>query len=304
MIVLSRISELNSKYHFREEVIKTTFYTVNLKRKEQSLPWKIFNLDSINQNIRETYIKLPQLWSKASAAFTLISSVNFDDYPDFIGYSYNNIGEMLIEAIEENDFKLFEAGYNSYFGISMLYQETIREDMVKQGLETQIEARLRVLANPILEFCTISGMAILWGEINNDSRWINSVNKTLTDLKMPDERCKQTFESWIKIIQTTEHIFPAIYNRDLIHTNWEQRLIRAICSIENFEYEDIGWGNRKIKTDNSFIKAYLRGNDLSLGFLGEKIYDIYLIRCINPLIDSTARYKSRSKWEERINTNE
>lgn len=295
MVILSRATEINSKFKTSIDFLDKAFKQLKRWHIEKSFTWIENPTEDIIKKCSNTLIKLPELWIKSTTALTILKKDKLKDYPDFLGYSYNNLCELGITAIEENNYELFEKVYDNLLPFSLLYQEETRKTLIDISLGKIKDAHLKVFLSPILEYSDISGYSILWGELFSDMRWKELVERKLKDHLSKFPASEGMADRFISAIKGAEGLSFGFYNRDIIHTQWQQRIYSRIRESKILEYEYNTYYDKTLKTDNEFLKAYL-GHDLNYGF--NHAYEIYAVICLNKYASSEFIYVSNSKWEE------
>ena len=123
--------------------------------------------------------------------------------------------------------------------------------------------------------------------------------------KMNPDQKNAILQNFILSASSVNDIRMGLTPRSITVTRWEQTISRKIIASEKFEciYEGL-FGYKRIKTNSKIIQAFCRhmmGDlDLDLNNSGE----IYLVVCINPLLEDDKKFKSRFGWEEKLNEEE
>ena len=89
-----------------------------------------------------------------------------------------------------------------------------------------------------------------------------------------------------------------IGNRDILQTNWEQRVARAIQNNNYYQFEYAHYGTKIIKTDSKLLKAFCNSSFDMMGL--ENTEEVYLIMCINEYLPDSKKYHSKFRWEEHL----
>ena len=150
-----------------------------------------------------------------------------------------------------------------------------------------------VYSNPIIEYCMISGYAYLWGEISCDERWKELILEDAKRILVKDDMAKRFCE----ILSSVRYRMPAIHNRDVLHTDWKQRIENALKNSGNIiwkrdRFYEVYDGESKI------LKIVLSGKNFH-NFFRYEAYEIYAIVILNQFVDEENRYHSRDGWEEK-----
>lgn len=299
-LVFTKMSELKAKNRLIFRVLEE-----QVKELESILGHDEIVIE-INEEIELTKSKLseierhvPGYLVKSTGLFTLNQEKELNQYPDMLGYSYNVVCEFLIDAIENNNIERFKNGYKYFLNIVLLYEDYIREDLSNDYESNNTFAVANVMLSPILEYCQISGYAYLWGEVSFNSEWKEIIEKNLESfIANKNVKTEEVIKKWIDYLKYFQNQLPAIYNRDLIRQEWSTRMKHLFLNSEKLDFEVEEYGNTRLKTGNIFLKSFLGNSPEHLLF--NEPQDIYAIMFLNPKVDNSNVYISRSKWEERL----
>lgn len=120
---------------------------------------------------KEIEKRFPPYLVKCCGETTLAHWRDREDFPDSLGFCYNQLCEYLVVAIEDDDFESFKSAYSGFFGVVLLYHEYVRSDVVKIKELHKQSAVFHVVTAPLIEYAIISGLAILWGEFSENRQW-------------------------------------------------------------------------------------------------------------------------------------
>lgn len=178
-------------------------------------------------------------------------------------------------------------------GILLLYQEYSRKELIGIKETFRQSAVVAVYSNPIIEYCMISGYAYLWGELSCDERWKELILEDAKRILVKDNMARRFCE----ILSSVRYRMPAIYNRDVLHTGWKQRIESALKNSGN-----IIWKRNKfyeVYDGKSKILKIVLNDKNSHNLLRCEAYEIYAIVILNQFVDEENRYHSRDGWEEK-----
>lgn len=261
---------------------------------------KEFNekLNSTELSFREIDRHVPRYLVKSTGLFSLDREEELNQYPDMLGYSYNVVCEFLVDAIENNDVKSFQNGYKYFLNIVLLYEDYIRKDLTTDFESRNIYAATNAILSPRLEYSQISGYAYLWGEVSCNVEWKEIIEENL-DLFLKDKtnRTEEIIERWIDSLKYFQNRLPAIYNRDIIRTEWSTRVGQLILKSDLLNYRMEKYGNTSLNTKNPFLKSFL-GNSTDMVLFNDP-QDIFAITFLNSKVSDSKKYVSRNNWEKK-----
>ena len=299
LLMLTTMAEAKSKFQYFIRNAEPIVKAVEAFRVDSTLPWPTSTLKDKIDKIQTLDKELPHLWVTASVAFTATNYSKLEQYPDLLGHCYNVLCNFLVTSIAKNDIDSFRSAYAKFWPVMRLYQDVTRQDLQKKKETFGTELWFYLFAFPMVEFCMISGYAILWGSILKAPEWLSSVEAIRDQIVSQKDDTLDPLEHLIGILTATAHLFPAIYPRDLIQSGWTLMITNTLRESDNLTLKRYGpYGDEQIETDDPLVNAYL-GHDLDLVGL-TPIYELYLVKCINPYVNPEKRYKSRTSWEEDL----
>lgn len=239
--------------------------------------------------------KTPTLLFKCSCHFALDNWEKSEDFPDFLGESYNHICEDAVDAIICDDIEQFSVDYENLSKIMLLYQEYIRSDFVKKNNLYRAEYAYYMFTSPIVEWAQIGGLAILWGEFHGNMEWQNCVSNGSNAIFVKDGEKSNLPEKLIEYIQNRNGFMMGIGSRDILETGWQLNVANAIreSGICESEYSIYGLA---LKTDSKLLKAFC-SNFMDLGFTTDPS-EVFWVMCVNPYLPSEKRFKTANSWDE------
>ena len=297
--VLSRLFELSSKASITLESLNTFFPKLEELHFEPTVIWNECHLNQFLARKKEIEKSFPPYLVRCCSETTLTYWKDREDFPDSLGFCYNQLCQYLVEAIADDNFESFKSAYLGFFGIVLLYHEYVRSDVVKIKELHKQSAAFHVVTAPFLEYAIISGLAILWGEFSENRQWRELVDAELSAFVSKGEKKREILTKIIEMLSYRKwHMF-GIGNRDLIQTSWEQRItnsirMRGLC---HYKYKDRGI--KVLKTESALLKAFCGTSFENFGVVNN-IEDLYLILCLNQHVPSDKQYESQSNWEKNL----
>lgn len=293
MVVFAKYSEVKSKVNMLDVLIADKLDWLLGYHKEQSIVWNDKPEIDVEKNFDLIYKAMSSEWCKCTSNFVLNHWDIYEKYPDILGACATYLCDILIEAIVDNEIDTFASNYKNLLGILLLYQEYSRKELIGIKETFRQSAVVAVYSNPIIEYCMISGYAYLWGEISCDERWKELILEDAKRILVKDDMAKKFCE----ILSSVRYRMPAIYNRDVLHTGWKQRIESALKNSGNIiwkrnRFYEVYNGKSKI------LKMVLNDKNYH-NLLRCEAYEIYAIVILNQFVDEENRYHSRDGWEEK-----
>lgn len=293
MVVFAKYSEVKSKVNMLDVLIADKLDWLLGYHKEQSIVWNDKPEIDVEKNFDSIYKAMSSEWCKCTSDFVLNHWDIYGKYPDILGACATYLCDILIEAIVDNEIDTFASNYKNLLEILLLYQEYIRKELIGIKETFRQSAVVAVYSNPVIEYCMISGYAYLWGEISCDERWKELILEDAKRILIKDDMAKRFCE----ILSSVRYRMPAIYNRDVLHTGWKQRIESALKNSGNIiwkrnKFYEVYDGKSKI------LKTVLNDKNYH-NLLRCEAYEIYAVVILNRFVDEENRYHSRDGWEEK-----
>lgn len=299
LIAFTRFPELSLKIDLTIEFLEKIIPELLKKHVEPSIVWNDNPLQEFIVKKAKTMELIPEYWLKCSGSFALQHWKDREDYPDLLGFCYNHLCEYLLKALENNDIEKFKKGYNDYFNIMLFYQEYVRNDVIKIK-ETHMANRVfHVFTAPLIDYAIISGLAIIWGEFSEEKQWREYIKAVLKKYVDNNENAIEVLKQSVKLASHRKNSLMGIGNRDVLHTDWEMRISRAIREKGFYKSEYCKFGMETIKTDSKLLKAFI-GASFDLSGL-DNSEEIFFIDCVNKYLLNDEKYESRFGWEDEEN---
>lgn len=300
-ILLTRFYEYESKLSYFYMIANDIEDDLKKYHLDTEDKWDDNRLELLKEKFLDYKKEIPDKLVKCSSAFIIKNWDRRDEYPDFLGESYNHIAEDAVEAIVNNDIDQFEKTYSNLTRIILLYQEYIRADFIKNRDLYRIEQAFYAFTSPIVEWAQIGGLGILWGEFFKNIQWCNIVkndSKIIFNIEKSEEGAKALASQMVEYALQRESFMFSIGNRGILKTSWKQSVHNAIKEANIIETEYIKFSPR-IKTDSKLIKAFCP-NFLSMGFLSDPS-EVFWVICVNPLLSENEKFHSKYSWEDDLN---
>lgn len=297
-IISLRFYEYESKLSRLLEVIDLREKELSEYHIDQALAWNELKTGNLKQTIQKWKNTIPSLLLKCSSEFSIKTWEKRDEYPDFLGESYNHICDDAIEAITHNNISQFRVDFENLSKLMLLYQEYIRTDFIKKKDMYKIEFIYYTFTSPIVEWAQIGGLAILWGEFNSNKDWREIVNTVTAEIFNNDSKGMELAETFIKYIQDRDKFWLGLGYRDFLETEWQQRVAQAIRASEIYQTEYDLFGIQ-LKTDSKLLKAFCNNFD-DMGFTTDPS-EVYWVLCINPMLPEEKKFRTRYSWEDKMN---
>ena len=293
MVVLAKYSEIRSKVKIVERIIDEKLRYLLEFHKEKSIVWTDKPEINMAKEFDETYKGISTEWCKRTSLFVLEYWDVYEKYPDILGACMTYLCEILVDAIIENEFEVFELNYKNLFSVLLLYQEYSRKEVIQIKEKHRQSAVIAVYSNPIIEYSMISGYAYLWGEISGDNRWKKLILEDTKENVAKDDIGEKICE----ILTIVRSRISAIYNRDTLHRNWCQR-IEKMFRINGCMHWKIDMFYEVYDGESKLLRTVINGkNDYK--FLKYEAFEIYAVVVLNQFLQEENKYRSRDRWEEK-----
>ena len=301
MLIYSKMQEVLSKERNGIATLEALLPHLLNMHKEESIVWEDNQLDDFISATRKTVLTLPKHWLDCSTVFVLENWEQRKNFPDLLGFCYNNYCEYLIEAIEEYDSEKFRTIFPEFINVMLLYQEYIRTDLISIKEKYRKPTVFHVWSAPYYEYALICGLAIIIGELTSIETWKETIDQSLQSFsKAHSEKANAIYKQWCEVLIQRRHDIPGIGNRDLIETGWKSRITHSLKRNHKIEYIYSDHGQKNLKTNSRLLKSFLSDTFSDLGFYNN-IEEVFFIECLNKYLPSEIKYQTRTGWERTYN---
>ena len=294
-IIFTRFYEYESKLTRFIEVVNYRKAELETYHVDRALMWDDFRLTRLQETMDEWKKDIPTLLSACSCNFALDNWKNNEDFPDFLGESYNHICEDAVEAITSNNIEQFSVDYENLSKLMLLYQEYIRTDFVKKNDLYRAEYAYYMFTSPIVEWAQIGGLAVLWGEFNSEPEWKERVCRGANAIFEKDGEKTDLPEKLIEYIQHRNGFMLGIGCRDFLQNGWKIKVANAIRE-SNICESEYGIYGATLKTDSKLLKSFC-SSFMDLGFTNDPA-EVFWVTCVNPFLPEEKRFETSNSWDE------
>ena len=296
-IVFTRFYEYESKLYRFIEIVNYRKSELEEYHVDKALIWDNFRLNQLQETMAEWKKRIPTLLSECSCHFALDNWKNSEDFPDFLGESYNHIYEDAVDAIICDDIEQFSVDYDNLSKLMLIYQEYIRSDFIKKNNLYRAEYAYYMFTSPIVEWAQIGGLAVLWGEFHSNPEWKERVCRSAEAIFIKDGTKTDLPEKLVEYTQHRNSFMLGIRSRDILETGWQLNVANAIreSGICESEYSIYGL---KLKTNSKLLKAFC-SSFMDSGFTTDPA-EVFWVTCVNPLVPEGKRFKASDSWDEAM----
>ena len=296
-ILFSRFYEYESKIGIFISI--TQSYELDLRKCQidSSKPWADTRTEELHNILMSWKEKIPDLLFRCAGEFTLKNWENREDYPDFLGESFNHICEDAIDSIVNNNLKQFGNDFGCLTKMMLLYQEYIRTDFIRNKDNYRSEYMYYTFTSPIAEWAQIGGLAIIWGEFYSQKEWEKIVSSEANTILTKEGTVTDLAGRIIKYIQNRDEFMLGVGGRGILETEWNMYVENAIrnsgiCELENEFYRT------HLKTNSKLLKAFC-SEFFEMGFMNNPA-EVFWVICVNPLLPKEQRFHTRHSWEDSL----
>ena len=298
-IVLTSFYEYESKLLRFMEVMNQCEKLFTECHIDKALKWEAFRIEELKETEKKWEKEIPSLLSNASIQFARIHWGSSEEYPDFLGESYNHICKDAVDSIVNDDVDQFMVDFESLSNLMLSYLEYIRADFIKNKDLYKVEYAYYIFTSPIAEWAQIGGLAILWGEFHLDDKWQTHILTFCKARFTKDNTFSDFPEKLIHYVQIREKCKYSFCDRNILETEWNQKVVRAIhgsglVKSENTMYE------KCLKTTSKLLKVFCP-RFVELFNFDKDPAEVFWVMCVNPFVSDDKKYHTRSSWEAKLN---
>jgi hypothetical protein len=301
-IIAVRFYEYESKLTRFIETIEMIEKELRGFQVDTALIWNECRISKLKETILKWKNLIPTVLYDSSCNFAIETWENREEYPDFLGESYNHVCEDAIEAIIQNNLEQFATDFDNLSKLTLLYQEYIRTDALKKQDLYRDEIIYYMFTSPLVEWAQIGGLAILWGEFKSDKQWYDAVKRGIDGIFSKEEDISLV-EKLIEYIKHRDKFMIGRGYRDILETGWNQRVANAMRDtvVRESENNEIGYElfGMRMKTESKLLNTFCK-DVLEFGFVYNPS-EVFWVLCINPMLTADKRFHSKNAWEDRLN---
>ncbi len=187
-------------------------------RKIEGLPWANFEYETLKEKSKNRKLELLKSMSKQSLMLPFLNRP--DDFPDYTGQFLHTSGEILFEALLNNDQDLL----NHVFAIYLLgCEQCFRNLCPKSGpIDRRAEQGVNIAIAPLLDVVELSGYAKLMEDYHcNDQLW--KIVTDAWDKCIVERKGKSLLQLFAEAIASSDDHF-AIQHRGVFRTEWRLKI--------------------------------------------------------------------------------
>jgi len=216
------------------------------------------------------------------------------DFPDVIGYLFNQYTNKMLEFIISNDAVSFKNELKTFETISVYQTKNVE----KTTHTEPSNGELCMLISPRIEYLTICGYACFWGDITKNPVWGGIIKDNFKIGYATDDLSKKAEElSSMCTLEKNLGILATSY-RGLLHNTWETKFMDVVTRKDLLTYTVDSYGQEWLSTDNTLIKQFLGNAKLYSPSLSP-LYEYYAVTILNTHLSDTNQYITARHWNER-----
>jgi len=212
----------------------------------------------------------------------------FQKNMDVLGLLYDMESQWIVDCIAGNDIVKFVKAYGKYRSITIAYSRIIARTIETEG--KNLLWALDQVYNPVIDFITVSGYVLLWGEAIGDRRWKEAVENA-SEAKLGVE-LMQIFKSWNshQIVDIDEKRFT--WNREI-----EEAIDKLPVVKDAYESSPSAFSSVNEEQERNPILANCLKKNFNQWYIDiDAIKELYPVFILNKSVPSKMQYKSRWDW--------
>ena len=186
-------------------------------RKLNDIPWVNFPWEQYQKTIADIHKELIELFS--TLLHPIIKLPRLDDFPDHFGHAYTVLTDECLKSMISGNEDLFKKIFPVVFLAALE-----AHDRHKKLEIVDVETRVGLLADPIIDLFDLSGYALIFDELDGKDFW--STVRGTWDKYLAGRTDRLEL---IKLFITlgTHHQF-LMFPRSITRTSWQQQLQRVL----------------------------------------------------------------------------
>jgi hypothetical protein len=271
--VTSREWEFWYKVDNQMKICSNIWSKINSNRKIKELHWSTFELEKLEQKIKERQPPLMELLSKQ--CMMLAFPKRPEGFPDYAGQFLHISGEVLMGALLNNDQNLLNDVFPKYFHGCLMCFDNLRPKT--SYMDWQAQRNIKIAAAALLDLMDLSGFARLMADYHDDEQlWLIIVG--VWDEYLKEAGKQKPLPLLASSIALTESSFEMAH-RSVLRTNWKMRIERKLTDVPRHEVAtgQFSLTHTVIDHDSALIRIFAQDRHGSL-FDGIDIFITYYMR--------------------------
>lgn len=267
--LIRRGLELCEKTRVHSQSYRHCDETLDGRRCAQDIRWPQVDWEELSGAIQDTEDRLLALLAQSVPHIAKDDAV--DDLPDYFGHFYVLLAEHAYCAIEADKPELFGKLFPAVFFASLEARSKLLEQLQQQEPQT----RVAYAVDPLLDLLALSGYALIYSELHNQLHW--KIAKGVWDRFMQSQEEPKAVLQLLASTTDLRHSFFGLTPRQIVRTEWQQRLARRLRSHGLLGRHD--WPTRRTRRhESNIIEALTRDSGDMLFEHAEDVFvAIYLL---------------------------
>ena len=252
--VMSREWEYWHKVNHQMEIWPNKWSNLSDEKKIEGLPWSDFEFDKLGQASKERRSELLRLMSTQNLMLSLLKRP--DGFPDYAGQFLHTSGEVLFEALLNNDQDLLSNVFKMYlFGCIMRF-DNLRPKSA--SLDWRAQQEFKIAAAPLIDLMELSGYAKLMADYHNNGQLWHIVVDAWNEY-FAERGEESPLPLLAGSISLTKGAFE-IPHRGVLRTNWKMRINHKLSDVSRHEVFSRHFieSHTEIDHDSALIRIFAR----------------------------------------------
>jgi len=220
-LLAGRGLEMYHKINYRLIAFEQLVTSLKATKVGDSLKWPYFDWEGYKDKLEDAYIKLIEI---SANCLPKLSEIEWEeDVPDLFGEIYHTICKACYDFMLLKKKEHFKLVFTSLFESSLKAPERIRRCLEN----TQIDEKVALMFEPILDIIELSGYAIIYSELFEIPEFKSICEETWDIYFRESPNAKAWIDNIFKLYQYRKKLF-MLFPRDSLRTNWELQLNREL----------------------------------------------------------------------------
>jgi len=213
--------EMHHKINYRLIAFEQLVASLKTTKVDDSLKWPYFDWEGYRDKLEDANIKLIEI---SANCLPKLSEIEWEeDVPDLFGEIYHTICKACYDFMLLKKKEHFKLIFTSLFESSLKAPEIIRRCLEN----TQIDEKVALMFEPILDIIELSGYAIIYSELFEIPEFKSICEETWDIYFREKPNAKAWIDNIFKLYQYRKKLF-MLFPRDSLRTNWELQLNREL----------------------------------------------------------------------------
>jgi hypothetical protein len=258
--IMSREWEFWHKVDHQMEIWPNKWSNLSDEKKIEGLPWSDFEFEKLEQASKERQSELLRLMSAQNLMLAFLKRP--EGFPDYAGQFLHTSGEVLFEALLNNDQELLSNVFTMYLYGCIIHFDKLRPKSTSTDWRAQQHFKISVA--PLLDLMELSGYARLMADYHGNKQLWQIITDTW-DKYIEEKGENSPLPLLSAAIALTEGAYE-IPHRGVLRTSWHTRINHKLNDVPRHEVYSRHYISSDVEIDHASPLIRIFASELHRSF--------------------------------------